>query len=383
MWKRQNPEKCGMCAWSDSVTEDQTCPKFGTGNSMRSTTKETSWIAGQWLGDTTNGPCVTLIDTPGVSDTDGQDCVHGVELGEKVKEWGPIDAFVLIFKGTKNRFTSGLQEQLSFYEELFGQDFWKRVIIEISFWRSRQTDKEQRIDDREIDEARLANALNKQLEEKFHLATHIPVVFVDPMYGSRRKEEPEELEAFQNETTKLWKFVSSSQSFTCEGHCMSSGFLEGKPTLVSEPQINARINDKVTLGFNIWFSSCDRTDTRSYTIYKDGVKIWTVTDEQGEEMTRFKPKQMIKNVNTPLNMEIFDQCSQTMGSQSSRQELCNVELSKFKIVRLQFGQITEGAFGSYYVVNTVGRSAEVLIKEMVDGSYSEWTEWGPWDTVTH
>jgi len=162
---------------------------------------------------------------------------------------------------------------------------------------------------------------------------------------------------------------------------MSSGFLEGKPTLVSEPQINARINDKVTLGFNIWFSSCDRTDTRSYTIYKDGVKIWTVTDEQGEETTRFKPKQMIKNVNTPLNMEIFDQCSQTMGSQSSRQELCNVELGKFKIVRLQFGQITEGAFGSYYVVNTVGRSAEVLIKEMVDGSYSEWTEWGPWDTV--
>ena len=101
------------------------------------------------------------------------------------------------------------------------------------------------------------------------------------------------------------------------------------------------------------------------------------------EKTRFKPKQMIKNVNTPLNMEIFDQCSQTMGSQSARQELCNVELSKFKIVQVLFGQLTEVAFGSYYVVNAEGRSAEVLIKEMVDGSYSEWTEWGPWDTVRH
>jgi len=376
--------KPGMCATNNSLI-DQNNATFGVGNAWTSHTNETAWIAGPWLGDYTNPSCFTIVDTPGIGDSEGRDCVHGMVIAEEVKRLSPIDAFVLIFKGTNTRFTTDLQEQLSFYEELFGQEFWKRVIIEVSFWRHRNSDKDDRLEDRETDEGKFTHDLNFELRKKFNLQFDIPVVFVDPKYSEKRgRRYPEERDAFQKNTTTLWKFVNSGQSYTCHGHCRSTGFLEGKPTLISEAQINARIGDKVVLDFSIWFSKCpaaNLTGSRSYDIFKDGVKIWTVVDEQGEEKTRFKPKQMIKNVNTPLNMEIFDRCSQTMGSQSSRQELCNVELSKFKIVQVLFGQLTEVAFGSYYVVNAEGKSAEVLIKEMVDGSYSGWTEWGPWDTV--
>ena len=62
-------------------------------------------------------------------------------------------------------------------------------------------------------------------------------------------------------------------------------------------------------------------------------------------------------------------------------EACNIELSKYKNVKVVFEKTEADAFGSYYVVNDEGRSEEVLIKKRVDGSYTQWSEWGPWDTV--
>ena len=154
-----------MCAMGNSLI-NQTSPSFGVGNDWISHTNETAWIAGPWLGDYNNGHCQTLIETPGIGDSKSRDCIHGVVIGESVKNLSPIDAFVLIFKGTNTRFTKPLQEQLSFYEELFGQEFWKRVIIEISFWRHRTSDKEERLYDREIDEWKLTHDLNNQLKKK-------------------------------------------------------------------------------------------------------------------------------------------------------------------------------------------------------------------------
>ena len=362
---------------SKNSSLNQTHPVFGVGNSWESKTVETAWIASSWLGDSTNGFNVTLIDTPGIGDSEGRDCVHAVDIGEQVRRLSPIDAFVLVIKGDQNRFTKALQEQLSFYEELFGHEFWNRVIIEISFWRSRQSDKEDRLDGGK-DEAKVTHDLNIQLKEFFGLVSDIPVVFVDPKYGARRRQKPEELQTFKDETQKLWNFVSSNNSYTCKGHCENPGFLEGKPTLMSEPEVNARIDDKVVLKFNVWFSGCDRTDVRSYDIFKDGVKIWTVIDEQGEKRTRFKPIQKINNANTPLNMDIFDHCSQTLGNRGE----CDIKLSKFKVVDVVLAKVAEDAFGRYYVNNSAGRSQEVFIQKVVDGSYSSWSEWGPWDEVT-
>jgi len=133
----------------------------------------------------------------------------------------------------------------------------------------------------------------------------------------------------------------------------------------------------VVLDFKVWFSGCNGTGSRSYDIFKDGVKIFAVVDEQGEKDKSDKPKDLIKNENTPLNMDVYDKCSQLIGSR----EECNIELSKYKNVKVVFAKTEADAFGSYYVVNDEGRSEEVLIKKMVDGSYTQWTEWGPWDTV--
>ena len=377
-------KKPGMCASTNSML-DPTRPVFGVGHGHESHTNETAWIAGKWLGDYAgNSSCFTVVDTPGVGDVQGRDCEHGVVISGAVKNLNQIDVFVLIFKGTTSRFTQSLQKQLSFYEEMLGEDFWKRTIIEISYWRSRNGDKEERLEDRETDEGKLSHDLNMQLKKIFGLTQTIPVYFVDPMYTSKRGEKnPEEAEAFKNETEKLWNFTQSGDPYTCKGHCTSPGFLEGKPSLKSVngnsslKSVNARLKGKVIMEFSIWFGGCDGKGDRSYDIYKDGVHIWTVIDEQGEKGKEWKPKQMTGNENTPPHMKILDECSQFEGSRME----CNIELSKYKNVKVVLEDITEDCFGSYYLNNTNGRSEEAHTQKVVDGFYSEWTEWSTWDEV--
>ena len=214
---------------------NQTHPVFGVGNFIYSHTNETSWIAGKWLGDYSgNGSCFTLIDTPGVGDSDHRDCQHGVVISEAVKNLSPIDAFVLVFKGTQSRFTKPLQDQLSFYQDMFGEDFWIRTIIEVSYWRSSEDAKEERMEDRQTDEAKFSYDLNMQLKKKFGLTQAIPVYFIDPMYTERRgRRNPEEKETFKNETEKLWKFTQSDYPYTCKGHCKGPAFLQGEQVLKS------------------------------------------------------------------------------------------------------------------------------------------------------
>ena len=106
-----------MCASPNSML-DLERPIFGVGKSFEAETNETAWIAGKWLGNYADNstPCFTVIDTPGVvDDAQGRyNCMHRELIGEVVKNLSPIDAFVLIFKGTTSRFTKSFLDQLSF-----------------------------------------------------------------------------------------------------------------------------------------------------------------------------------------------------------------------------------------------------------------------------
>jgi hypothetical protein len=127
--------------------------------------------------------------------------------------------------------------------------------------------------------------------------------------------------------------------------------------------------------FNIWFSGCDAngTNERNYDIYKDGVLIWTVIDEQGESRTSNKPHTHTNNENTPANMEVYDECSKTKG----KQRACDSKMSKFKKVMVVLKQITDAHFGTYSLNNTKGGEV-VQVERMVDGYYSAWTPWSAW-----
>ena len=345
---------------------------------MDSETSEVEWVAGKWLGSSNNS-CVTIIDTPGIGDSVRSNCELGEALGETVRQLSHIHAFVLVYPGNKRRFDKSTEEQLSFYEEFFGvESFWRRTIIEVSFWRSGTRDKIDR-NQSSLDEGRLTQRLNWQLKKKFHLTQSIPVVFVDSMYTQKRGEDdPEEKKTFKKETETLWKFIQSGTPYTCEDHCKGQEFLNGRPILTSAPVTSARLNDKVIMRFDVWFSNCDGTgaDARSYSILKDGVLVWKVIDEQGQKGKEFKPITS-NSFSAPLDMKVIDKCSQIEG----RLEKCKVSLSKYKKVKVVLSKVHEESYGNYSIKNTAGWSESVHIKKMVDGFYSQWSDWSTWNEV--
>jgi len=72
---------------------------------------------------------ITVIDTPGFNDSDGDDRDHINKLCAYLKGCGGINAFVLVRNGTQVRFDMALQRMLTRYHDMFGESFLKRMVI--------------------------------------------------------------------------------------------------------------------------------------------------------------------------------------------------------------------------------------------------------------
>lgn len=88
--------------------------EFGVGYGIFSHTNETVWKVGRWLGDPTND-CVTIIDTPGLQDTNNKTCLYTREIQEAVKQLEDIDIFVILIKGDTTRLTPVLREHSTYF----------------------------------------------------------------------------------------------------------------------------------------------------------------------------------------------------------------------------------------------------------------------------
>ena len=112
------------CLERDNYKLGQAMPQteklpFQPGSGIDSKTLATETFQGQFLG---NGPCVTLIDTPGAADSKGRTYKHAIEMAKFLKEeMGSFDAILLMFKGTDRRFSAHTIALLRLYQEIFGK----------------------------------------------------------------------------------------------------------------------------------------------------------------------------------------------------------------------------------------------------------------------
>ena len=159
--------KCGTYASSHSLL-NSTCPEFGVGHELSSMTNETAWIAGRWLGKA-GAPCFAVIDTPGIGDTAGssKDCANFMDVARMARELSPIDGFLLVIKGDTTRITPSLLAQLQYFEDLFGEQFWRSTMIAISFWGHSPKAIKLRKRRGGLDEVKMAKNLNFKLKMKF------------------------------------------------------------------------------------------------------------------------------------------------------------------------------------------------------------------------
>ena len=98
---------------------------------------------GKWMGTGNN---VTVVDTPGFGDSDGQEAelIDGMVkvLKTEVKE---TNIFLLLFNGGNQRVHSGLHRMLRDLELMFGKKFWFHVMIGFTFWQFDKGSIEERM----------------------------------------------------------------------------------------------------------------------------------------------------------------------------------------------------------------------------------------------
>eukprot|EP01083_Nonionella_stella_P149757 476075_1 len=112
---------------------------------------------------------ITMIDTPGFGDSFGRDRQHGNRLCAYLKGCGGINAFVLVRNGTQPRFDQAFQEMLKQYHEMFGEMFFKRLIIVA-------TRIDSRINKMQFDRNKTDRTLRSDICAMFNLNEEIPVI---------------------------------------------------------------------------------------------------------------------------------------------------------------------------------------------------------------
>ena len=75
---------------------------FAVGHGQASKTTSISWSAEHFLG---TNECITIIDTPGVFDTGGNDYDLTLKMQQELRDkMGYIDLILMVYKGTNTRY---------------------------------------------------------------------------------------------------------------------------------------------------------------------------------------------------------------------------------------------------------------------------------------
>ena len=202
-------------------------------------TKDTCYDTQSWLGVDSN-EMVTIVDTPGFGGFGGDQqnfsslkkehaFIDGI--ADKLKnDIQYVNAFVIAFRhDVDNRMTREIADMILVFKNMFGEEFWNHVIVEITRWGHDQKSIEDR-DEQNKSETKQAQDWNKIfMSEPFNSPHELPFVFIDSHYNTQietnsdgiivttAQHVQEDTEAFNNNTEVLFNFLQNSTKFNLTG----------------------------------------------------------------------------------------------------------------------------------------------------------------------
>ena len=178
--------------------------------SLKSCTFETAVKKGYWLGQ--RDKPFTICDTPGLNDPNGQDSSNVFNLVTKLKEVKSVDAFIVALNGQCPRLDNGIKDMLLLFKNIFGENFYKNIIIVFTRWSFDKRSQHRRSEIGLIEDDH-SSEWNGQFKREFEVEEDLSVVFVDACYY---RDDFDESSAFERETDKLWKIINSFGKFECK-----------------------------------------------------------------------------------------------------------------------------------------------------------------------
>jgi len=340
---------------------------FEPGGGIDSKTVVTKPLAHQFLGD---GPCVTLIDTPGAADTAGRDYKHAIDMANMLKEElkpSTLNIILITLKGSDRRFDRHTLALLNLYQEIFGRAMWRNVVVEMSYWGHKNKDYCTRLDnyDPDLTEEVQREEIQSKLREKFQLEFEVPVIFVDPVFKIfypdhhrlRQAVEPREEAVFKTQTLALWHLSQLMPPYECSANCKApSRFYIGEPWItmddvaVEEGWFNFEITCK------IWDGISKGTDKNSDEV------IWTFNGNPLFIKDKGKPPRITQELLNAYKMKVIPPTT--------------TEGSMFAVSKLVIGRVNGRKHrGEYKCENSHGFSSWEL-------SIPYWAQWQPWSTCS-
>lgn len=106
---------------------------------------------------------VIIMDTPGLGDSEGRDTKHLANMVVDLKNVRFVNSFVITWNSEENRFSEQLKDTIEIFKQMFGEDFFKNVIICFTKF---YTDKES-MKRRKIGKPQLITQMQQQFKAKF------------------------------------------------------------------------------------------------------------------------------------------------------------------------------------------------------------------------
>ena len=172
---------------------------FKESSGTDSCTKKTREISGSWV---TNGTKYSIIDTPGLNDSDNEDTDHLRSIVEFLRHKEQVHSFLVVRNGHQPRMLHSFKSMLSTFELTFGEDFWHNVVIVVSSLSGYGDEPEE--------QSRIER-WKKRIKEIFPKSANAPL---ETVVLDARKRDPV---WFNENAEKLWKLISAMDSFECKG----------------------------------------------------------------------------------------------------------------------------------------------------------------------
>ena len=207
------------------------CGCFAPTQGTNVNTTDTCYDTQYWLGVDSN-EMVTIVDTPGFAGFGGNDQFDSLKqehafidgIADKLKnDIQYVNAFVIAFHHVDYRMTREIADMILLFKNMFGEEFWNHVIVEITHWEHDQESIIVRNEEKKS-ETKQAQYWNKILmSEPFNSPKKIPFVFIDSHYNTIVNEAitaqhvQEDTAAFNNNTEILFNFLQNSTKFNLTG----------------------------------------------------------------------------------------------------------------------------------------------------------------------
>ena len=120
-WRKLSLANALLCLEPNEVFKESLRPESYTATTAEQT--------GAWLG---TGSLCMIIDTPGMNDSQGRDLDHVKHILETLKKGRWVNTFLVVRKGDNLRMDGPFKSMLTMFEMVFGESFWRHVVMSIS-----------------------------------------------------------------------------------------------------------------------------------------------------------------------------------------------------------------------------------------------------------